>query len=117
MTDLLRRGIDTFIEMQQHFLTIASKQTDLWIDAAKEGKPFDGKHVAGAGPRRHGNFVRSQKKFLDVVAEETAHATGARTGTRSPRRRPNCRTWPAKAPRPSSTLRRSCSILQRSKWR
>ena len=80
MTDLLRRGIDTFIEMQQHFLTIASKQTDVWIDAAKEGKPFDGKHVAELARDAMENFVRSQKKFLDAVAEETAHATGAKNG-------------------------------------
>jgi len=80
MTDLLRRGIDTFIEMQQHFLTIASKQTDLWIDAAKEGKPFDGKHVAELARDAMENFVRSQKKFLDAVAEETAYATGAKNG-------------------------------------
>ena len=38
ITELLGRGIDTFIDMQQHFLTIAAKQTDAWIDAAKEGR-------------------------------------------------------------------------------
>jgi len=80
MTDLLRRGIDTFIEMQQHFLTMASKQTDVWIDSAKEGKPFDGKHVAELARDAMENFVRSQKKFLDAVAEETAHATGSKNG-------------------------------------
>jgi len=84
MTDLLRRGIDTFIEMQQHFLTIASKQTDVWIDSAKERKPFDGKHVAELARDAMENFVRSQKKFLDAVAEETAHATGARNGKEEP---------------------------------
>jgi hypothetical protein len=29
------------------------------------------------------NFVRSQKKFLDAVTEETAHATGKTNGKRS----------------------------------
>ena len=28
-------------------------------------------------------FVRSQKKFLDVLAEETAHATGEHNGTKA----------------------------------
>ena len=76
MANLLRRGIDTFIDMQQHFLSIASRQTDLWIETAKEGKPYDGKRMAELAREAMENFVRSQKKFLDVVAEETAHATG-----------------------------------------
>jgi hypothetical protein len=31
------------------------------------------------------NFVRSQKRFLDVIAEEAAHATGAPNGKGEPR--------------------------------
>lgn len=80
MTDLLRRGVDTFIDMHQHFLTIAARQTDIWIDSAREGRPFDGKQVAELAREAMENFVRSQKKFLDAVAEETAHATGAKNG-------------------------------------
>jgi len=75
MSDLLRRSVDTFIDMQQHFLTIAAKQTDLWIDAAKEGEPFEGKGLGELAREGMENFVRSQKKFLDIVAEETANAT------------------------------------------
>jgi hypothetical protein len=80
MSDLLRRGIDTFIDMQQHFLTIAARQTDVWIDSAKEGRPFEGKQMAELARDAMENFVRSQKRFLDVVADETAHATGASNG-------------------------------------
>jgi hypothetical protein len=80
MSDLLRRGLDTFLDMQQHFLTIASKQTGVWIDSVREGRPFDGKHVAELARDAMENFVRSQKRFLDVVAEETARATGAPNG-------------------------------------
>src|SRR5450432_2266734 len=80
MAELVRRGVDTFIDMQQHFLTIAAKQTDVWVDAAKEGRPFDGQHMAELARDAMENFVRSQKKFLDVVAEESAHATGAKNG-------------------------------------
>jgi len=75
MSDLLRRSVDTFIDMQQHFLTIAAKQTDMWIDATKEGTPFEGKGLAELAREGMDNFVRSQKKFLDIVAEETANAT------------------------------------------
>jgi hypothetical protein len=75
MTDVFRRGVETFIDMHQRFLTIAAKQTDLWIDAAKEGKGFDGKGAAELAREAMETFLRSQKKFLDVVAEETANAT------------------------------------------
>lgn len=80
MAELLRRGIDTFLDMQQHFLTIAAKQADVWIDNTKEGKPFDGKAMPELVREAMETFVRSQKKFLDAVAEETAYATGAKDG-------------------------------------
>jgi len=79
MTDLVRRSLDTFIDMQQHFLSIAAKQTDAWIDAAKSGDRFAGEGLAELARESMENFVRSQKKFLDVIAEETAHATGVST--------------------------------------
>jgi len=80
MTDLLRRSVDTFIDMHQHFLTIAAKQTDTWVEAAKAGEPFDGKGMAELAREGMDNFVRCQKKFLDVIAEETAHATNGKGG-------------------------------------
>jgi len=76
MSDLFRRSVDTFIDMHQHFLTMAAKQTDHWIDAVKEGAPFEGKGLGELAREGMENFVRSQKKFLDIVAEETANATG-----------------------------------------
>jgi len=75
VTDLFSRGIDTVIDMQQHFLTLAARQTDKWIDAAKSGEPFEGIHLTDLARESVETFVRSQKKFLDVLAEETAHAT------------------------------------------
>src|SRR5689334_21548163 len=78
MSDLVRRGIDTFIDMHQHFLTIAAKQADLWIDSAKDGRPFEGTNLPEIAREAMETSVKSQKKFLDVVAEETAHATGAK---------------------------------------
>src|ERR1039458_5078563 len=39
VTDLFSRGLDTVIRMQQHFLTMAARQTDEWIDATKSGEP------------------------------------------------------------------------------
>jgi len=87
LTDLARRSLDTFIDMQQHFLSMAAKQTDAWIDAAKSGDRFAGEGPAELAREGMENFVRSQKKFLDVIAEETAHATGAATNGEKPGRK------------------------------
>ncbi len=76
VTDLFSRGVETVIGMQQHFLTLAARQADEWIDATKSGEPFEGIHLTALARESVENFVRSQKKFLDVLAEETAHATG-----------------------------------------
>jgi hypothetical protein len=79
LTDLFSRGIDTVIGMQQHLLTLAARQTDEWIDATKSGKPFEGIQLSTLARESVETFVRSQKKFLDVLAEETAVATGQET--------------------------------------
>jgi hypothetical protein len=81
LTNVIRRSIDTFVEMQMHFLTLASKQADLWVDAAKSGKPFDGKALPEMARESMDNFVRAQKKYLDVIAEETANLTNGVTNS------------------------------------
>ena len=80
VTDLFSRGVDTVIGMQQHFLTLAARQADEWIDATKSGEPFEGIHLTALARESMETFVRSQKRFLDVLAEETAHATEAGNG-------------------------------------
>ena len=77
-TDLFSRGIETVIGMQQHFLSLAARQADEWIDAAKSGEPFEGIHLSALARESVETFVRSQKKFLDVLAEETANATNGK---------------------------------------
>jgi hypothetical protein len=79
-TDLVRRGFDTFVEMQQDFLRIASKQTHNWLAAVKAGKPYDGEGVIEIARESFDMFVRSQKKFLDVIAEEATKATSGKNG-------------------------------------
>jgi hypothetical protein len=78
-TDLFSRGVETVIGMQQHFLSLAARQTDEWIDAAKSGEPLEGIHLTALARESMETFVRSQKKFLDVLAEETANATNGKT--------------------------------------
>ena len=87
VTNAIRRSIDNLVDMQLHFLTIAAKQADLWMDSAKTGKPFDGKALPEVVRESIETFVRAQKKFLDVIADETTnwtegvanHKTGRKT--------------------------------------
>lgn len=78
LVDLLRRSVETFIQMQEEYLKIASKQTHTWVESAKAGKPYQPEHVVDMAREGMENFVKAQKKFLDVIAEETAKATGGR---------------------------------------
>jgi hypothetical protein len=78
ITDLLRRSVETFIHMQQEFLKIAGKQTHAWVEAAKAGKPYQSKLLAELAREGMENFVNAQKKFMDVIADETAKATGSK---------------------------------------
>ena len=79
-TDFLRRGYDTFVEMQLEMLKIASKQTHTWLAAVKAGKVYDGEGLVEAARDSFDTFVRTQKKFLDVVVEETNNATKGGNG-------------------------------------
>jgi hypothetical protein len=78
MADLLRRSVETFITMQEEFLKVAGKQTHTWMEAAKAGKPYESEHVVGLAREGMQNFVKAQKQFLDIIAEETARATGGK---------------------------------------
>jgi hypothetical protein len=81
VTDLLRRSVETFIDMQQEFLKIAGKQTHSWVEAAKTGKPYQTEHLVDLARESMDHFVKTQKHFMDVVAEETAKATGSKPHT------------------------------------
>jgi|SRR5271165_1456696 len=74
-TDLVERSLNTFVDMHQDFLKVASKQTHTWLAAVKAGKPYDTEGLVEAARDSFDNFVRSQKKFLDVITEETIRAT------------------------------------------
>lgn len=78
MSDLLRRSIGTFIHMHEDFLKITSKQTISWLEEMKAGKGFQGTHLVNLAREGMDTFVAAQKKFLDVVAQETAKATSAK---------------------------------------
>jgi hypothetical protein len=75
MVNLVRRSVDGFIEMQHEFLTMASKHSESWMEDVKHGKPFDKDRLVDVAREGMENFVNAQKKFLDVIAEETTLAT------------------------------------------
>ena len=86
ITDRVRRGIDTFIEMQQEFLTIASKHTQKRLRETKAGKGPDMSCLMDAAREAMEHFIKAQKKFLDIVVEEEGkakvrHEEGARKKT------------------------------------
>jgi len=76
-TDLVRRTIDTFIDMHREFLKITSKQTQDWLEQAGKGK-FGGTHTVDLARESMENFVEAQKKFLDVIAQETTRLTSGK---------------------------------------
>jgi hypothetical protein len=80
VTDFMRRGFDTFVEMHQEMLKIANKQMHTWLTAVKAGKPYDGEGLVEAARESFDTFVHAQKKFLDVIKEESTNATEGKNG-------------------------------------
>ena len=76
-SDLVRRTIDTFIDMHREFLKITSKQTVDWLEQAGKGK-CGGTHTVDLTRETMENFVNAQKKFLDVIAQETTRLTSGK---------------------------------------
>jgi len=80
MTDLMQRSFDIFVNMQQDFLETADKQTHNWLNAIKAGKPYDPEGLIEVARDSFETFVRTQKKFLNVVSEEMTKATSGKDG-------------------------------------
>ncbi len=78
VTDLMQRSVETFVHMQQEFLKMAGKQSHTWMEAAKAGKPYQSEQLVEVAREAMETFVKAQKRFMDVIAEETAKATGSK---------------------------------------
>jgi hypothetical protein len=78
VTDLVRRSLETFIRMQQDFLTTTKKQTLLWLEAVKNGKGYQNDHLIELAREGVETFIQTQKKFLDVIAQESVKATSGK---------------------------------------
>jgi len=75
LIDLLQRSVDTFIEMHEEYLKIASKQSHTWLESAKTGKAYQPEHVVDLAREGMETFAKAQKRFLDVIADETNKIT------------------------------------------
>jgi len=73
-SDLIRRSINTFVGMQQEFLRTTKKQTIAWLEDVNTGKAFTGSHLVDAAREGMDTFVLTQKKFLDIISEESSRA-------------------------------------------
>ena len=78
MIDLAKRSLDTFITMHEDFLTSTSKQTMHWIEKVKAGKGYDVAPLTDLAREEWETFTKAQKKFLEVIAQETAKATSGK---------------------------------------
>ena len=78
MTDLVRRSVDTVIEMQQELLTNSSRQTLQWLESEKAGKSDRTAHLVEVAREGVETFTRAQSKFLKAVAEESSRATSGK---------------------------------------
>jgi len=76
VTKRLRNTINALLQMQQEFLTLASKHAQEGLKISKAGKMPDGSCMVNAARDAMENFVRTQKKLLDVVVEDEAKPRG-----------------------------------------
>jgi len=75
MTDLVQRSLDTFIGMQQDFLTTASRQALQWLGTEEVGTSSKAQLIDLAREAVE-TFARAQRKFIDVLAEDAELVTG-----------------------------------------
>jgi len=85
VTDVMQGGLDAFVQMHQDFLKNASKQMHAWLAAVKAGKTYDSEGLIELARDSFDTFVHTQKKFLDLIQEETTKAT-ATNGTKHARK-------------------------------
>lgn len=84
MADLVRRSVDTLIEVQQELLTTTSKQTLAWLESENGGKRDRSARLLEFAREGVEAFARAQKKFLDVVSQEAAKATSGKPDVSKP---------------------------------
>jgi hypothetical protein len=83
MSDLVRRSLNTYLDLQQDFLKIAGKQTHNWLTAVEKGKAYDGDQFVEMAREGMDHFVQAQQKFLNMIAAEASNATRSEAGRKA----------------------------------
>ena len=83
MSDLVRRSLNTFLDLQQDFLKLADKQAHNWLTAVEKGKAYDGDQFVEMAREGMDHFVQAQQKFLNMIAEEASKATKTEAGRKA----------------------------------
>jgi hypothetical protein len=78
MAERLRRGINTLVETEQDYLTTVSKHMNKRLEATKAGKGPDLGCLVDAARDGMEDFVRAQKKFLDVIVASEVKTKGGK---------------------------------------
>lgn len=78
LINLLQRSVENFIHVDEEYLKMAGKQTREWLQAVKNGKPYEAEHMVNFARDGMDLFIKAQKRFLDVLADETAKATSGK---------------------------------------
>lgn len=81
MTEAIRKSVDTLIGMQQELLATTSRQTAQLLQS-EEGKGGRAAHLAELARETADAFTRAQRKFLEVVEEESARAMSGKHETK-----------------------------------
>ena len=101
VTDLARRSVDTWVDLHQSLLTTTSKQTLQWLESVQNGKGYKADHLVELAREATEDFIRAQKQFVDVLAQETTRAT---RGKPEPDSTPAQKTELSKLAREAATL-------------
>src|SRR5271167_409409 len=82
VTDVVRHRVDAFIHLQKRLLDAAAKPTHQVAESYRQGKGWmAGASVAELARRAIEDFVETEKKFLNLVAQEVTAATkGGKNG-------------------------------------
>lgn len=75
MTDLVRRSLDTLINMQQEFLTLTNKETMHWLEAMQTGRRYQSAHLIEVARESLEKFLHTHQRLVDVITQETVKAT------------------------------------------
>jgi hypothetical protein len=98
LASVVQHRVDTLIDMQRRLLDAVAEQTHAVAESYGEGKGMmAGTHVVELARRGIVDFVDTEKKFLNLAAEEvTAASKGAKEGHKSTRERSKVLTELAK---------------------